>query len=144
MDGTHHRNCTLYRKGDELNSSSSFCPCSVLLVLLHLLCNCTLSLTWLVAWLSCLPCRTWCNIIIIITEIFCRPQCVLPCQVLLLLLLQIKMQPHLGCVTRSFPVPCICPGCTLRVKLTVLSCLLFCRPAFMIVHVGSVHQGHCI
>jgi hypothetical protein len=22
-------------------------------------------LTWLVAWLSCLPCRTWCNIIII-------------------------------------------------------------------------------
>jgi hypothetical protein len=32
--------------------------CSDLLVFAHLM--------WLVAWLSCLPCHTWCNIIIII------------------------------------------------------------------------------
>jgi hypothetical protein len=25
-------------------------------------------LTWLVTWLSCLPCRIWCNIIIIMDE----------------------------------------------------------------------------
>jgi hypothetical protein len=29
-------------------------------------------LTWLVACLSCLPCRTWCNIIIIIIIINCN------------------------------------------------------------------------
>jgi hypothetical protein len=38
--------------------------CFALLVSAHL--------TWLVAWLSCLPCRTWCNIIIIITIVYDR------------------------------------------------------------------------
>jgi hypothetical protein len=35
----------------------AFALCFALLLYAHL--------TWLVAWLSCLPCRNWCNIIII-------------------------------------------------------------------------------
>jgi hypothetical protein len=37
--------------------------CPALRVFVHL--------TWLVAWLSCLPCRIWCKIIIIIASPYC-------------------------------------------------------------------------
>jgi hypothetical protein len=47
----------------------AFTLCSALLLYAHL--------AWLVAWLSCLPCRDWCDIIIIATS---HSQCGRPMQ----------------------------------------------------------------